>query len=121
MVNQPNKLKENYMALISCPECSIGISGSALKCPKCGFKLKEAQRTLWGKIIIGSFIGFNVLMALLIFVGMNDATKNIERLQGAEQAGAAIGTGIGMVFLGGIWLFGAIILGLFALVTKPKD
>lgn len=109
------------MALISCPECSMDVSGSALKCPKCGFQLKEVQRTLWGKIIKWSFIGFNVLMPLWIFGGMSSASKKMEGMHGAEQAGAAVGTGIGIAFLAGIWLFGAIILGLFVLFTKPKS
>ncbi len=38
-----------------------------------------------------------------------------------QQAGAAIGTGIGAMFIIFIWVAGAVITGLFALLTRPKS
>jgi hypothetical protein len=39
---------------------------------------------------------------------------------GAGQAGATIGTGIGVALLLGIWFIGDVILGLLVLFTRPK-
>ena len=39
----------------------------------------------------------------------------------AEQAGAAIGTGIGMFLIFTVWAIGDIILGIFVLLTRPKN
>jgi len=108
------------MAMIECPECSTEVSDSAMKCPKCGVQLREAKRSVLGKIIKWGFIGFNVLMVVWLVGGMTSATKGMEGLSGAEQAGAAIGTGLGAMMIVGIWVVGDIILGLFVLFTRPK-
>ena len=39
----------------------------------------------------------------------------------AEQAGVAIGTGIGVMMILAIWCLGAIVTGLSAFPTRPKD
>lgn len=38
----------------------------------------------------------------------------------AEQAGAAIGTGLGMMMLIFIWVAGDVVFGLITLLTRPK-
>ncbi|EHU01692.1 hypothetical protein CKS_0132 [Pantoea stewartii subsp. stewartii DC283] len=38
----------------------------------------------------------------------------------AERAGAAIGAGLGVMAIGGIWVIGDIILGILVLFTRPK-
>lgn len=108
------------MAIISCPECQTDVSDSALKCPKCGVQLRKAKRSFFGKIIKWSFIAFNILMLIWMVAGMNKATSGMDKLTSAEQAGAAIGTGIGAMIIMAIWFFGAVILGLFVLLTRPK-
>jgi hypothetical protein len=108
------------MALIKCPECSTEVSDSALKCTKCGVQLRKPKRSLFGKLVKWGFIGFNILMAAWMWGGMSAATEGMEKLSGAEQAGAAIGTGLGAALIIGIWSAGDIILGLFVLFTRPK-
>lgn len=110
------------MALIKCPECAADVSDTALKCAKCGVQLRKPRRGVFGVIIKYTFIAFNLLMAWWLFAGMKAASTAIgTATSGAQQAGAAIGTGLGAVMIIGIWVFGAIILGLFVLFTRPKN
>jgi predicted RNA-binding Zn-ribbon protein involved in translation (DUF1610 family) len=109
------------MAMFDCPECQAQISDSAFKCPKCGVQLRKSKRGFMGKLFKWSFIGFSVLMAVWAVSGFNAATSDINTLSGAEQAGAAIGTGLAMALVMTIWVIGAIILGLFVLFTRPKS
>jgi hypothetical protein len=97
------------MALVKCPECATEVSDTAMKCTKCGVQLRKPQRTFFGKLIKWFFIIFNGLMALWLIIGMNAASK-IGAETAAEKAGAAIGTGIGVVFVLSIWGFGIIVL-----------
>jgi len=108
------------MPLINCPECSTEVSDTALKCTKCGVQLRKPKRGKFGKIIKWSFIGFNILMVVWLVGGMHSATEGITSLSGAEQAGAAIGTGIGAAMILGLWAFGDFILGLFVFLTRAK-
>ncbi|MCA1490481.1 hypothetical protein I6F11_06045 [Ensifer sp. NBAIM29] len=108
------------MAIISCPECQESVSDSAFKCPKCGVQLRKPKRGFMGKLFKWTFIAFNALMAIWLVAGFNKATEGYENLSGAEQAGAAIGTGIGMTMVLVTWVLGAIILGMFVLFTRPK-
>ena len=110
------------MALINCPECSTDVSESALKCPKCGVQLRKPKRGVIGKLIKWSFILFNILMAWWLVAGMNAASDVMSNASSsAEQAGAAIGTGLGATMIAGTWVFGDIILGLLVLFTRPKN
>ena len=59
-------------------------------------------------------------MAFWLFAGAEGANEGMQNLSGAEHAGAAIGTGIGVALILGIWVIGDIILGLFVLFTRPK-
>ena len=63
---------------------------------------------------------FNIIMVAWIWGGGGDAIQSTKTLSGAEQVGAAIGTGIGITVLVIIWLIGAIILGIMSLLTRPK-
>ncbi len=110
------------MAMINCPECSVEVSESALKCPSCGFKLNEAQRSLFGKIIKWVFIIFNVIMLIWVISGGGAASDAVNTAgSDAEAAGAAIGAALGMGMLFVMWLIGDIILGMFVLFTRPKS
>ncbi len=108
------------MAIINCPECNNSVSDTAFKCPSCGVQLRKAKRGFFGKLFKWSFIAFNALMAIWAVSGFNAATKDYDTLSGAEQAGAAIGTGLGMAMVLIVWVLGAIILGMFVLFTRPK-
>lgn len=108
------------MALTNCPECKAEISETALKCPKCAFQLRKPKRTGLGKFVKWGFIGFNILMLIWFVTGMNAATEGVEMMSKAEQAGTAIGTGIGAMMIFGIWGFGDIVGGILMLLTRPK-
>jgi hypothetical protein len=110
------------MALVACPECTTEVSDAALSCAKCGVQLRKPKRGIFGKIIKYTFILFNLLMGWWLIAGMGAANETIQTAtSSAEQAGAAIGTGIGAIMIVGIWVFGDIILGLFVLFTRPKS
>ncbi len=109
------------MALINCKECGAEVSDKALDCPKCGARLRKPQRTFFGKLVKYSFIGFNVLMLMWMIFGVGGAASTIDtNASDAEVAGAAIGTGIGAMFVLFIWVAGDIVLGLMTLLTRPK-
>ncbi len=108
------------MATINCPECEKDVSGSAKTCPHCGFQLNKPKRSFIGKIAFWLFILFNVIMAIWLFGGVSSNVDDMQNMSDAEAAGAAIGTGIGGMILFIIWVFGDIILGIFALLTRPK-
>ena len=59
-------------------------------------------------------------MVLWIWGGTQSAVETQTGLSGAEAVGAAIGTGIGVTLIIFIWLIGAVIIGLMALLTRPK-
>lgn len=109
------------MAMIKCPECGDDVSSTATKCPKCGFQISKPKRSVFGKIVLWGFILFNILMLLWVIGGINAASEISKAYTTeAERAGAAIGTGIGVTMLLGLWVFGDIILGIFAILTRPK-
>ena len=107
------------MALIKCPECTTEVSDTALNCPKCGKQLRKPKRSFMGKIFLWLFYLFNILMFLWFINGVY-VVSNTTAVSTAEKAGLAIGTGIGMVFIFGIWVIGDIITGFLALMTRPK-
>lgn len=109
------------MALVQCPECQEKVSSTAFKCPQCGFQISKPKRSFMGKLFKGIFIVFNALMLIWLVGGMN-AVGQLHQTAGssAEQAGVAIGAGMGMTMILTMWVFGDIILGLFVLLTRPK-
>jgi hypothetical protein len=109
------------MALVDCKECGAEVSDSALNCSKCGVQLRKPKRGVFGNIIKYSFVLFNLLMAWWLVAGMGAAGEAMgDAATSAEQAGAALGTGIGAMLIVTIWVFGDIILGLFVLLTRPN-
>ncbi|WP_052594101.1 zinc ribbon domain-containing protein [Aureispira sp. CCB-QB1] len=109
------------MALINCKECNAEVSDKAKTCPKCGTTLRVPKRGVVGKIIKYSFIAFNLLMLWWMIAGVGGAAETIDASASeAEQAGAAIGTGLGAMMIMVIWVFGDIVLGLLVLFTRPK-
>lgn len=107
--------------LVKCPECQSEVSDSALKCPHCGKQLRKPKRGFFGKIFLWLFYLFNVLMLLWLIGGLNATSEMAtQALTEAEKAGAAIGTGLGVSMVLGIWVIGDIITGLLALMTRPK-
>ena len=108
------------VTLIQCPTCDKEVSSSANNCPSCGAVLRKPKRSLFGKLIIIIFWAFNIIMAAWIFGGGGDAIQTTSALSGAEQVGAVIGTGLAIGFLTTVWVIGAVIFGIMALLTRPK-
>ena len=109
------------MALIHCKECNSEISSEAFDCPKCGAKLRNPQRTLFGKIIKYIFIGFNILMLIwMISYGIQIGDMMNTASSQAERTGTTIGSGFGIMFLLFVWIAGDVVLGFTMLLTKPK-
>jgi len=108
------------MAIVHCPECMSDVSDSAMRCPSCGVQLRKPTRSFFGKLVKWTFIIFNLLMAWWLLGGIGSALEGVEAMSEAEQAGAAIGTGIGAFLILAIWAFGDLILGLLVLFTRPR-
>lgn len=109
------------MALVNCPECSNLVSDTAFDCPSCGTSLNKPKRSFMGNIFKWVFILFNIFMVVASFKacgGVSDVYMSSQNEY--EQAGAAIGTTIGMGLILTTWVFIDIILGLFVLFTRPK-
>lgn len=110
------------MALIKCKECSAEISSEAKSCPSCGIILKKPTRGFFGQIFKWLFIVFNILMVIFAWSAFDAAGEVISTAGSDEvaQAGAVIGSTIGVGMVLTFWAIGDIILGLFVLFTRPK-
>lgn len=109
------------MSAIACPSCSQTVSPKAFDCPNCGHPLRKPKRGFFGKLFKWSLIGFNALMLAWLIGGSMAATEVANTATSeAEQAGAAIGTAIGVGMILVLWVIGDIILGLATLLTRPS-
>lgn len=89
--------------------------------PACGKQLKKLKRSFFGKLIKWAFIFFNIFMIYTLLVGLGGADEIINNTTSdAEKAGAVIGTGLGLIAIGGLWVIGDIIIGILVFLTKPK-
>jgi hypothetical protein len=116
------RLKGIFMASITkCPSCSKDVSEKAFDCPHCGHPLRKPKRGFFGKIFKWSLILFNLLMIAWLVSYFGAISEQMDTAASeAEQAGAAIGGTIGTGMILTVWVFGDIILGLAALLTRPK-
>ncbi len=111
------------MALIKCSECETEVSDQAKTCPKCGAQLRKPRRSVFGQIMKWIFIAFNGLMVYVLIKGISavsEASGDFGAMNEYEQAGTAIGAGLGIGVILVLWAIGSIILGLMVLVTRPK-
>lgn len=82
-------------------------------------QIERRKRGIFGWFFLLLFWGFNILMAVILFGGMgNNATEMAALSSDAERAGYAAGTAIGGAFLLFVWVAGAVILGLFVILTR---
>ena len=109
------------MSLVNCHEGTNQVSDQAFKCPSCGKQIRKPKRTFMGKVFKWLFILFNWFMVYSLFTGLGGGAEVINSATtDAEKAGAAIGAGLGLSMILGLWVIGDIIIGLFVLFTRPK-
>lgn len=77
------------------------------------------KRGFFGWLFLILFVLFNAFMLWAVVAGINDMAS-LPAETGAEQAGKAIGGAIGFAMLMLVWVAGAVILGLFALLTRGR-
>lgn len=79
------------------------------------------QRGFFGRAFKALFIIFNILMLLWLVLGMVAVSNHSVKLTSeAERAGATIGTAIGFSYILFVWIVGAVILGLFVMMSKGR-
>ena len=76
------------------------------------------RRGFFGKLFLGLFWIFNVLMLVWLIAYWRTISGEIGTGSEAAQTGAAIGATIGTGMLVFFWVAGAVILGLFAILTR---
>lgn len=82
-------------------------------------RVEKRRRGLFGKFFLLLFWGFNILMVFLMFGGLSGNSAQYQALTSeAERAGYAAGTAIGAGLIIIVWAAGALILGLFVLLTR---
>ncbi|PRD42348.1 hypothetical protein C5748_16270 [Phyllobacterium phragmitis] len=77
------------------------------------------KRGFLGWLFLLLFLGFNIFMAFGLFAGVQSAATG-PVASDAEAAGRAIGAAIGGGFLLFVWVAGAVILGLFAVLFRGR-
>jgi hypothetical protein len=77
-------------------------------------RLPRWRKATWALVI------WTGLIALWLVAGLS-AVGNTPAGTEAEQAGRAIGAGIGVTLILFIWFIGFIVLGLIWLMSRPKD
>lgn len=108
--------------LINCPECNEQVSDEAFKCPKCGKRLKYPKRGCMGQLFLWAFYIYNAFMAFATYLGCRASSEMQEQFTDeASRIGGAAGSVIGSSIVLGIWMAGAIIIGIFVLLTRPKE
>lgn len=81
--------------------------------------IQKSKRGFFGWLFLLIFLGWNVLMVMWLFAVGDHSSGVIATSQSeAERAGAAIGTGIGIMMILFVWCIGAVITGLLALLTR---
>lgn len=84
-------------------------------------RIDREKRGIFGVIALTLFLAFNFFMAFLTWASVSSAVDIVGMQEtGFDKAASSIGGGafIGVVLF--LWVFGAIILGIFALLTRGK-
>lgn len=118
--------------LAECPNCRSKISPQSTVCPGCHAPLRQPPRDVARPVLVWAFVAFNTLMigwlAFYLVAGKTDllAPRILSAaLGGGDAAGTPVGGGFGVGYLIMLWIWGTIVLGLFALPsfkgTKKHD
>lgn len=84
-------------------------------------RVETRKRGVFGTIFLWLFWAFNALMAFVTWRAVSTSSEMIGmQVTEAEKAASAIGSGAAVAVVIFIWLAGAVILGLFALLTRGK-
>lgn len=78
------------------------------------------KRGFFGWLFLLLFFAFNAFMLYALAGGFANVASTPSPTDSASQAGRAIGIAMGSGFLIFIWVAGAVILGLFALLTRGR-
>lgn len=82
-------------------------------------RIERRKRGIFGWVFLILFWGFNAVMAVSLVGGLSEnSTQYATLATDAERAGYAAGTAIGAGLMLTVWVMGAIILGLFVLLTR---
>lgn len=86
------------------------------------YQIERRKRGILGWVFLCLFWAFNVLMLISIVSGLANVSASYGELSSsAARAGASIGTAMGLTMMLVIWLTGAVVLGMCALLTQgPK-
>jgi len=85
------------------------------------YQIERRKRGVIGWVFLVLFWLFNIFMLISVIGGLANVSSYNDAASTAERAGASIGTAIGLSMLMGMWLAGAVVLGLCALLTQgPK-
>lgn len=87
---------------------------------KTGYKEIKGKRSIFGKLVLFIFLAFNAFMIAWLVVGFGTVGEGYSQMSEAEQAGTAIGAGIGFMMIFFIWAVGDVILGIPLLLTRPS-
>lgn len=79
------------------------------------------KRGFVGKLFKIAFVGFNLFMIWWLVAYLTDVVPKVEQATSqAEKMGGQAGTIIGAAMLCIFWIAGALILGLFTMMTKGQ-
>lgn len=87
---------------------------------KSGYREIKGKRSLFGYLVLWGFLGFNLLMIAWLYFGLGAVTDGYQEMSATEQAGTAMGAGIGAMMVFVIWAIGDVILGIPLLLTRPS-
>jgi hypothetical protein len=83
-------------------------------------RIERRKRGFFGWLFLLIFFAFNVLMIAWLFTYWSEVLPLANSGSEAEKAGAAIGATMGTGVILVFWACGAIVLGLFTLLTRGR-
>lgn len=83
-------------------------------------RVEHRKRGFFGHVFKWGFVGWNLLMVFWLGSYLVEVVPLIESDSNAGRAGATVGTTIGVSLIMMLWMAGAVILGLFVLLTRGK-
>jgi len=108
--------------MIDCWECGTLVSAADTKCPICSTRLKKPGSGFFVTILKWEFILFNCMMVAWLVNSLGGAeivadTSSSSAIQTSSENTMTLGTTIIIT----IWVMGDLILGIFLLLTLPKN